>query len=45
MNTNEKSECCNADVSIGGISDFENDDKICTRYYVCENCKQACSLK
>ena len=36
---NEKSKCCDADVSIGG------DDEEGTHYYLCCKCGEACDLK
>lgn len=36
-----KSNCCNADVKIGGIPDFE---RICTQYYICVKCNEACDV-
>lgn len=41
----EKSKCCNADVFVSGIGDFNDNDEISTCYYVCKKCKKACSLK
>ncbi len=39
------SNCCNAPVTIGGIGDFNDNDRIQTRYYVCIECKEACDLE
>ena len=45
MSTNEKSECCNANIFIGGIGDFNDGDSVQTHYFVCSACKKPCSLK
>jgi len=45
MATNRKSDCCNANVDVGGIGDFDDNDRIHTYYYVCKKCKKACDLK
>ena len=45
METNKKSQCCNADVEIGGIGDFDDKDEISTHYFVCKKCHKACDLK
>lgn len=41
---NLKSKCCHAPVKLGGTADFAEygDSEISTRYWVCENCNQAC---
>lgn len=38
------SKCCSASVRAEGIGDFDNKDKICTIYYVCEACKNPCDI-
>ena len=42
--SNIKSTCCNAEVKIGGMEDFEGDKYICTQYYICTKCKKACNV-
>jgi hypothetical protein len=43
--SNLKSNCCNTEIIIGGISDFEKNYKeTCTQYYICTKCKQACDI-
>ena len=39
-----KSNCCNADIKIGGVPDFEGDKSACTQYYVCVKCNEACDV-
>lgn len=41
---NYKSKCCNASVSIRGIGDFSNKDKVNTYYFICNKCKEACDV-
>ena len=38
----ELSACCNAPMTVGGIGDFDDKDKVCTQYYVCSKCKRPC---
>jgi len=38
-----KSKCCNADVRISGIDDFEN--HICTLSHYCMKCGNPCDIK
>jgi hypothetical protein len=38
------SKCCNAKVEIGGEPDFPGDNYICTHYYICTKCGEACDL-
>jgi hypothetical protein len=39
--SNYKSICCNADVRIEGMDDF---DKQCTMYHVCTYCNKPCDV-
>ena len=39
-----KSKCCGAEVTVGGLGDFDDDDKVCTRYYICKSCGNACDV-
>jgi len=36
-----KSKCCNADVRVEGMDDF---DKQCTMYHVCTKCNNPCDV-
>jgi hypothetical protein len=36
------SNCCNAEIKVGGCADFEGDKSACTQYYVCTKCDNAC---
>jgi hypothetical protein len=42
--SNIKSDCCNAEVKVGGIPDFNGDRHACTQYYVCTKCEEACNV-
>lgn len=39
-----RSNCCNANVKVGGMEDFEGDKKACTMYHVCTKCNNACDV-
>jgi len=39
--SNLKSNCCNSDIRIEGINDF---DKQCTMYHVCKYCNKPCDV-
>lgn len=32
-------------MSVGGIGDFHDKDRIETHYYICDHCKKACGIK
>jgi len=38
------SKCCGEKVKQGGIPDFEESNKVCTRYYVCTKCGKPCDI-
>ena len=39
---NEKSDCCNAPIEAVGQNDFIGSDDLCTMFYKCLRCSQAC---
>jgi len=39
-----RSNCCNAETTIGGIEDFEGDKSACTQYHACIKCKNPCDV-
>ena len=38
------SNCHNAPVTIGGVGDFDDRDRVSTQYYVCSECSKPCDL-
>ena len=42
--SNLKSNCCNADIKVGGSPDFIGGTEICTCYYICTKCEDACDV-
>jgi len=44
-NKTKKSNCCNAEIKVGGMGDFNDKDKVVTQYYICQKCGKPCDIK